>query len=65
MDNISFIITRHGNFAYDQIDPKLNWNGKTILDLFVFITIGILLEFVQNLFSFQLVKKTFNWAEKL
>ena len=52
MDNISFTITRHGNFAYDQIDPKLNWNGKTILDLFVFIAIGILLEFVGNGFLY-------------
>ena len=52
MDNISFTITRHGNFAYDQIDPNLNWNGKTILNLFVFIAIGILLEFVGNGFLY-------------
>ena len=49
MDNISL---RLDNIVLDQIDPELDWNGRTISTLFVFIAIGILLEFVGNGFLY-------------
>ena len=51
MNIINFTI-KYDNIAQDQNDPELDWNGRTISTLFVFIAIGILLEFVGNGFLY-------------
>ena len=51
MNNINLTI-KYDNIAQDQNDPELDWNGRTISTLFVFIAIGILLEFVGNGFLY-------------
>ena len=51
MNNINFTI-KYDNIAQDQNDPELDWNGRTISTLIVFIAIGILLEFVGNGFLY-------------
>ena len=51
MNIINFTI-KYDNIAQDQNDPELDWNGRTISTLIVFIAIGILLEFVGNGFLY-------------
>ena len=55
MENISFTI-KDDNIddiiALDQNDPELDWNGRTISTLFVFIACGIVVEFFGNGFLY-------------
>ena len=45
MENISFIIQDDNIddiLSHDQNDPELDWSGKSISTLFVFIAFGII-----------------------